>query len=790
MVLDHVIEGGAASINLQKLFSTLLHRTVKSNFGQKIRLDDFKKTDRSGNGRCSLDDLQTFLLYQLERSYGQTESQHLIQTYHLCSKMAFDKAKAWDTSRLDNYITIYEYRSFLIYFLAMATMMDSWLHLCTSEDGERQILDEDHFIQHYELVCKGYGLALLDENDAKSLYSLVNIEDKHIMTLELWIESCIQAEIHSGTELGILFQAKPKPPTSDHSIAPTLRKRSFSVSSKMTAEKQREAIIDGSTLSTGKSVDHNSSENDYLTSYTDPRPVGLERLIICESPSIMETKSTSPSSRGTKRQSPLKSPAHSPIHGSNMSTFSSVGVTASRDLKDFLSALKPYTEKTLEGQKLRVIAFNSADSNGYGYCSFSEMNLLLLELLKKTIIGERADKIHHSFRWTYLRAYDRAKPLDRVGDLDYIMFVEFRVFIAFICIYAKMLEVFQKAMSDKGYDLEAILHKTTFVKRYQKLHNYGFIALDKIGSEEDASAAFDIFDMNGTGNLGFADFVSSLEKAEITMNTDLGVFFDTTKQQQLQTEKTAILSLSISQSKSMSPRNSASSSPIKISSIFTLGGAASNELKDFVSPFIPFTEKTIEGQKLRVTEFKEMDVHNTGRCSTVELENFVRLVLERCFDPPRAEYLFLFFRPSYQRAYSKATALDRSAKHDLIQVSEFRVYNAYLCIFSAMYDAFFKLCAGDDTVKNVSLNDFVDRYQSIRGYGFVALDHIRTKVEARTLYELMDDKRSDTIGFDEFCSVLEEAEISNETSFGDFLGGMIKSTPTFSPPPRLMMRSK
>jgi len=797
-ILEHLSERDIATSELQNLLDTLLSHTSKSTFGQRIRKDDFNKA-AEGKGFCSLKDLEVFLHFLFERSHGAKDSTHLLNTYKCCYELAFEKAKALAPSQTVNIITIAEYRAFLVYLCIFAAMLDTYKR-CFGYEGESRgalVPSQSLFIENFK-QGKGYGFTILEninnDTEAKDIYEQffidLNLKADMEGNFKIWVDSIIKAE-PPDTEMSQFFNVHQKSLiTINHHYESSVQTDASSIVTKMSSPNNNEANNQILPFHPNRHETSSKSTLKTLTIKVEQFDIDSKPLT---SPSICTTSSNSPSTR-SNRQSNKSSIIKSPTHSVNLSSKFSLAGSASRTLKDFLNALKPYIDKTLDAQKLRVVAFNLADKIGYGYCSSLDMENFLLEMLKQTTSSSKANDIHKHFQPIYQLAYDRAKPLDRVGDLDYIMFAEFRVFIIFTSIYAKILEVFHIAIHGKVHhtiDNEVTLPKGYFLKRYQILHNYGFIALNNLSSEDDASAVFDVMDIHGNGKISLQEFISYLEKAEIKMNTDLGQFIDVTKEQQLQTEKTALLSLSISQSLSISPTNSLSSSPIKISSIFTLGAGASHDLKKFVLPFIPYTEKTIEGQKLRVSGFKNIDEKGNGQVSMTELDNFIQAVLRQTYEESQASYLYQHFRPSYPRAYSKSKSLNPTKMGDFITVTEFRIFNAYTCIFASMFDAFSKVAGGDDAeITVICLRDFIDRFNEIRGYGFVALDDIRTKVEARELFEVMDTSGGETVEFDTFCSYLEETEERNMTSFGDLLGGAIKLTPTFSPPARLLMRGK
>jgi Ca2+-binding EF-hand superfamily protein len=231
----------------------------------------------------------------------------------------------------------------------------------------------------------------------------------------------------------------------------------------------------------------------------------------------------------------------------------------------------------------------------------------------------------------------------------------------------------------------------------------------------------------------------------------------------------------------MSPKNNTPVGPLTVSSVFTLGETSSRDLKDFVAVFQPYAEKTTDGQKLRTEGFKLSDPSNKGYCSLDETENFIRQTLELNFESSsRSEKLFTMFRPSYSLAFAKAKELDRSNNNDnSLNFAEFRVFNADLCIYASMYDAFCKfqsedLEQPDDVHERITLSEFVNQYEKVLGYGFVGLDNIRTEDAARAIFDIIDTSATGVVTLASWVEYLVKAEIRMKTEVGNLLSGKLQ----------------
>ena len=159
----------------------------------------------------------------------------------------------------------------------------------------------------------------------------------------------------------------------------------------------------------------------------------------------------------------------------------------------------------------------------------------------------------------------------------------------------------------------------------------------------------------------------------------------------------------------------------------TVGSHASKDLGKFIAVFEPLCVETETGDSLRVEAFGLADPNGNGLCSLAELEGFIQKMLMAAYPTKGKERvaanLFDAFRPCYIRAFTDAKdyKADTGAKikgtkgatdDDFVSVEEFRLFNVYICVYAAMYDAFAKIgesqphlshLSGTNTV-SISLN--------------------------------------------------------------------------------------
>jgi hypothetical protein len=143
---------------------------------------------------------------------------------------------------------------------------------------------------------------------------------------------------------------------------------------------------------------------------------------------------------------------------SKFSSGLSVGKSASKDLFDFMACFQLMGDKTPEGEKARKVGFRAADPNGNGLCSLAELETFIMSTLmakypknSKTKV-EKGKDLWELFRPSYIKAFQDAKDYKKdEGDVisgtksatadDFVSKGEFRLFCAYVCIYASMVRL-------------------------------------------------------------------------------------------------------------------------------------------------------------------------------------------------------------------------------------------------------------------------------------------------------------------------------------------------------------
>ena len=145
-----------------------------------------------------------------------------------------------------------------------------------------------------------------------------------------------------------------------------------------------------------------------------------------------------------------------------------------------------------------LTGFSKADPNGNGYASLAECELFLKYVLMNTKQGKDKEKgklLFQTFRPSYIFAFQGSNGLGAsknkgiLDSNDYVQKNEFRVFAAYICIYAGMYDVFS-AIDGKGIGIDASDDRRMtceeFIVGYRKVKDHGFDGLSSLVDEDDA----------------------------------------------------------------------------------------------------------------------------------------------------------------------------------------------------------------------------------------------------------------------------------------------------------------
>ena len=146
------------------------------------------------------------------------------------------------------------------------------------------------------------------------------------------------------------------------------------------------------------------------------------------------------------------------------------------------------------------------------------------------------------------------------------------------------------------------------------------------------------------------------------------------------------------------------------------------------------------GIELRKKGFTVADMNCSRYCSLAELQHFIKYSLRQEFPKAHGDFLFKTFYRSYIRVFNSAKVLDLddddSDVDEYVSFKEFRIFNFYLCVYTIMFDAFYKIdtCGvwlhihGNDERRECL--EWIHRYKRVMDYGFVEFQDFRDDDEA------------------------------------------------------------
>lgn len=483
-----------------------------------------------------------------------------------------------------------------------------------------------------------------------------------------------------------------------------------------------------------------------------------------------------------------------------------IGHNGTEALRDFVVAFEPFEGKTDEASKLRKDAFRNADSNGSGYCSLAEMETFIQATLRDRYEGGKDRDLFDRFRPSYLHAFKSAKLVVKsdgsvLGGMktatadDYVSFAEFRLFTIFLRIFASMFSIFitvDGGGEGRSKDDDARISLDEFLASYQEIKAHGFVAFEDVNSEEDAKSLFEKIDVNGGGFVLFSELADHLKKTEIEKKTQIGLLLSTkviTKPKSKTVGLTPNKATNNAPTKTVAPKSATKNPkfalimPQKISEAYTPAKNCSKELKMFIKSFQPFAEKAETSKNLRKTAFRSCDMNGSGKASLAEIDGFVLDTLKKDYGPEEGDRIYDTFRASFIRAFSNANDLIEG-DDDYVSFAEFRILNAYLCVYAGMLDAFSKVDGygagiSKDDDRRVSKEEWMNEYKSLSQTGFVGLNSLTNESAAEQAFVEMDEDGKGMVLFSEFCSYIQKAEEKKGTSLGKLLttSALSKTTP-------------
>jgi len=471
----------------------------------------------------------------------------------------------------------------------------------------------------------------------------------------------------------------------------------------------------------------------------------------------------------------------------------------SEDLVDFCGAFEPYGVMSPGGTKLRREGFAAADSNATKMVSLAESENFIKYGLDKLHSKDRRDLLFKKFRRSYIYAFNNAKAL-HCGDNevlpgaktatedDYVSFSEFRVFTLYLRIYATMFDAFADIDGgsegiteddDRRVDRDEL-------QRWFKSTGGGpkFKAFEGVDSTEEVEELFCSLDTDSSGQIIFSEWCASIKEIEIMENTHIGELLSgdikPTSIAKKASGKVRGKPITKKQEKPATPKKTKKKAmimPTKVSGVYLPSTQASTDLKDFIRAFQPFTEKTILCGKLRKQAFKSIDSNGNGKCSLAEISQHANSALKKEYDIIRGEELYNMYLPSFIRAFSASKAIAKTGDpndDNYINFAEFRVLNAYLCIYAGMMDAFMQVDGAGVTEhddRRIEETEWMKSYSTLSTSSFIGLTGVNTDDNASAIFKSMDLDGRGMVLLSEFCEYIRKKEMENKTPLGKLLDG-------------------
>ena len=171
--------------------------------------------------------------------------------------------------------------------------------------------------------------------------------------------------------------------------------------------------------------------------------------------------------------------------------------------------------------------------------------------------------------------------------------------------------------------------------------------------------------------------------------------------------------------------------------------------------------------------YKGADQNVNGYSSLAEIENFIKRALSGSFPRNASKDMFVRFRKSYIKAFSRAKSFHDSGDdhpdeigEEYVTFQEFRIFNAYLCIYSALLDAFCRINATSD---RIDMNEFIQSFNYVRDFGFTALASIASTNDATSMFNTIDKDNSGQVSYAEWCDYIIDVEIESDTELGKLM---------------------
>lgn len=203
----------------------------------------------------------------------------------------------------------------------------------------------------------------------------------------------------------------------------------------------------------------------------------------------------------------------------------------SDEYKKFKDAFFGLCQPDAASKELRIEAWKQADPNGNGQCSLAELDGWVQKTLL-TKYPKEGETIWKAFRPSYIRAFSDARDIGADKQLgksncstdDFVQARTFRVFVAYLVIYAEMYDAF--ALVDGGgagvsKDDDRKISPDELKAGADKLKGFSFVFAKDL-TAQSADAVFKEMDDDGKGAVLLNEWCRYIEQAEQKAGTEMG----------------------------------------------------------------------------------------------------------------------------------------------------------------------------------------------------------------------------------------------------------------------------
>mmetsp|Transcript_2078 Transcript_2078/g.4785 ORF Transcript_2078/g.4785 Transcript_2078/m.4785 type:complete len:828 (-) Transcript_2078:17-2500(-) len=401
---------------------------------------------------------------------------------------------------------------------------------------------------------------------------------------------------------------------------------------------------------------------------------------------------------------------------------------------------------------------------------------------------------------------------------DYITKREFRLLFVFLILHVQLLDAFaivdggEAGVDDANDNDDRRITQTEFFDASHLIANYGFVGLADV-----RNSPYEIFknmDANDGGVVLLKEWCDYLLEEERKGGTDVGRAVSvvdvagaasavtpgkdsgtrTTRSRLTPTpgKKTPTRSsttkpkpkpkpihttpsksanvASAKKKKAKATTASTATTPSATQSSFRKPGPSA-DLNLFLSTFHPLVSLTDPSAKRdRSTQWKNADPNSNGMLSLAEVDSWIKLTLQATHKSHKGNQLYRLYRPSYIHAFDAAKSLAGGSTDEYVTKKEFRLLNAYLCIYAEMMDAFAAIDGGGPGVdsnddRRIGREEWMRGHHTVSTYDLIKLHKI-TDEEAGIIFTEMDVNGGGYVLLNEWVGYLAKAEVAAETEKG------------------------